>query len=1535
MQGRHIQLFNRLDALEIIHRTPNDSTKSILILDEEDHVDINNLHDKNIEYNTLLNVCYTVCKTLKENIRFVYLPLSKSLFDKAWPKLIKKEWKGICFTSDILSFGLANPLSDVIGCFFKADGHKCVLSVPLKGTLGTFTKGSGGPNTLGFFLKDLVQIASKPFHSLAPIKEPKIRMINTLDKFKKFISILRDLKIVSIDTETSGLNRITSPLLMVQFAVSNELCYCLPMSGHNESPWNDKELRYIKKYLRNYFSTTKSLHIMHAASFDIGQLMHHFNVKYYSANIYDTIAGEFLIDELKKFLRTKSFKPYALETVELEYGLIRPKGLIEKDQRKNMAAFTLEQIAEYGSYDVITLFDIRERQLQSCIHKLVGYKSIEEYERTVIKQVGVMNRVFSTMQNNGMEINVDYLMELVSPVGPLENQKKEIIKKLFTLPSVLKLNRRLKKRAGHSENTLFGDEVRLFNINKPAHKHELFFDILGLEPVSFGKALDENGEPKPSTDKAFQAHYAKDVPEVASLTDYNKVTKLKSAFADAIMERIIQDSDFIEDGRLRSSYGFSSVLSGRCIHKDSMVAVLDDRQNVPIKDIKVGDWVWSYNFDTLRPEPKQVLNVYDNGKRPTIKIKYTKKHPKAKQDKYLICTPDHKIGILNKSYKKAENLDYGDRLIAFERFYSDNNHTYKGSKNNGIAHVYDIEVEDNHNFFANGILVHNCNAFNINPQQIPSRGPLAKVIKKLFKSKLGRILIASDFSAHEVRIGGIVSRDPMVAKVFNAANEAIREFRLKKILPEEYAAAKELLERKGDIHIMNCLTGDTLINTSKGVMRLDSIGELSVDNEKIRKIKGLKVEGKNGLADVTHWMDRGIRSVINVETDSNSLVLTKDHEVLTFNGTDLVWKKAGSLTNEDYLVSSKKELHPSKNIKIQRSSFKSHFNDKLIKYPSKMSASLSRLLAMIISEGSVFQTASGNYNIIVTNTNLKYLNEANDLFKLLFGVEGKLTNTTYKNKANKDCFTLTISSKALFNFIRDLGLYSRNIEEKQLKKASHFVTIPDVIMQGTREVKLAFIQAYLEGDGHISNAGKGIRLLSASKNIHKQFAVILQSFGISSSFRTDKTCCVTNIRGQSAEHLRSLLNSNIKNIESSYKNQSSIRIKKDVYVSALNKAKILEKEGVTTFKCSNGEELSVRNFKNIPSSQKFISLDSKWSYFKKWLNVLEAVDKNLYETFCSLNKYNYERVITLKDAGKERVYDLSTSEKEEPSFHANGFIVHNCKFFYGLDIDKKHVLRDQIKSVVFGVLYGKMAKNLAKAMSIEEEEAQALLDKLFENWSGVKKWIDHVHETANETFMVHYPNHRVRHMWGYLSSDKWVHFAMNRRAVNSPIQGFASDIGVVAIDELNRWIHENIWLRDYEFDFQTINMIHDAQYNETAFESLPLGVYLTEHAMSSLPMDYYKREFGYKISIPLGYDLDFGLNWADLKEWDKRAESLFDMIGKLGQETGKDATPVIEDAKKIMKIRTQELRENPYKRLITPQNCSEFWDTLDMFKKAA
>lgn len=47
--------------------------------------------------------------------------------------------------------------------------------------------------------------------------------------------------------------------------------------------------------------------------------------------------------------------------------------------------------------------------------------------------------------------------------------------------------------------------------------------------------------------------------------------------------------------------------------------------------------------------------------------------------------------------------------------------------------------------------------------------------------------------------------------------------------------------------------------------------------------------------------------------------------------------------------------------------------------------------------------------------------------------------------------------------------------------------------------------------------------------------------------------------------------------------------------------------------------------------------------------------------------------------------------KKEGDIH-----IINVKFFFGLDVDKSHVLRDAIKQVVFGVIYGKGASTLAK-----------------------------------------------------------------------------------------------------------------------------------------------------------------------------------------------------------------------------------------------
>ena len=295
----------------------------------------------------------------------------------------------------------------------------------------------------------------------------------------------------------------------------------------------------------------------------------------------------------------------------------------------------------------------------------------------------------------------------------------------------------------------------------------------------------------------------------------------------------------------------------------------------------------------------------------------------------------------------------------------------------------------------------------------------------------------------------------------------------------------------------------------------------------------------------------------------------------------------------------------------------------------------------------------------------------------------------------------------------------------------------------------------------------------------------------------------------------------------------------------------------------------------------------------------------------------------------------------------------NVRFFFKQDVDKDHPLRYKIKAIVFGVLYGKLAKGLAKELKIEESEAQSLIDVMFERWHYLKDWIDNKHEEAQQTFLVRYPNNRIAHMWAYLHDDIWAQRAMDRRSVNYPIQGFSSDIGVVSVYCYKQWVYDNITRKGFMLDAKHTNIVHDAQYSDVLYEHLPFAIYLTEHSMSTLPMNYYKDKFNYEINIPLSYGLEFGKDWASLKDWNFREEGyhydkmdkktkqiaktyapgLYDMIRDEGKRMDKDYDKVIQDARWLMKVRTKELETDPYTMRLTDQTMGKAFAGLHMFKE--
>lgn len=82
----------------------------------------------------------------------------------------------------------------------------------------------------------------------------------------------------------------------------------------------------------------------------------------------------------------------------------------------------------------------------------------------------------------------------------------------------------------------------------------------------------------------------------------------------------------------------------------------------------------------------------------------------------------------------------------------------------GITRVYDLEIEEDHSFLADGIFVHNS---KVNLQQLPSSGSTyAKDVKECFISPDGFILAGADFSSLEDRISALTTQDPNKLKIY-------------------------------------------------------------------------------------------------------------------------------------------------------------------------------------------------------------------------------------------------------------------------------------------------------------------------------------------------------------------------------------------------------------------------------------------------------------------------------------------------------------------------------------------------------------------------------------------------------------------------------------------------------------------------------------------------------------------------------------------------------------------------------------------------
>ncbi|MBB3997732.1 DNA polymerase I [Aureimonas pseudogalii] len=103
-------------------------------------------------------------------------------------------------------------------------------------------------------------------------------------------------------------------------------------------------------------------------------------------------------------------------------------------------------------------------------------------------------------------------------------------------------------------------------------------------------------------------------------------------------------------------------------------------------------------------------------------------------------------------------------------------------------------------------------------------------------------------------------------------------------------------------------------------------------------------------------------------------------------------------------------------------------------------------------------------------------------------------------------------------------------------------------------------------------------------------------------------------------------------------------------------------------------------------------------------------------------------------------------------------------------------VRRRAKAINFGIVYGISAFGLAAQLSIPREEAGAYIKRYFERFPGIRDYMDRVKLFCRRTGHVETLFGRRAHYPDIGSSNPQVRAAVERAAINAPIQGSAADI---------------------------------------------------------------------------------------------------------------------------------------------------------------
>lgn len=199
---------------------------------------------------------------------------------------------------------------------------------------------------------------------------------------------------------------------------------------------------------------------------------------------------------------------------------------------------------------------------------------------------------------------------------------------------------------------------------------------------------------------------------------------------------------------------------------------------------------------------------------------------------------------------------------------------------------------------------------------------------------------------------------------------------------------------------------------------------------------------------------------------------------------------------------------------------------------------------------------------------------------------------------------------------------------------------------------------------------------------------------------------------------------------------------------------------------------------------------------------------------------------------------------------SSGEDIHAYTAALVFDVPQEEVtkqMRNQAKTVNFGILYGQSAFGLSQELGIDYRDAMQFIETYFQRYKRVKEYLEFCKESVRKTGRAVTLTGRQRPIPDIHNKNPMIRSAAERLAINTPLQGTAADLIKIAM------LQADTHLMRHPEQGAMILQIHD----ELIFESPDDQVQKLSTKIKSI------MEGVFQLNVPLIVDISIGKNWGE------------------------------------------------------------------------